>query len=191
MAPEIWWYLARATGLVAWGLALGSLLLGLALATRAMGPNPTGPWLLDLHRWLGGLAVIFTAGHVGALVADSFVTFDVGDVLIPMASAWKPGAVAWGVVAMWLMVAIEVTSLLRRRLPKRLWRSVHLTSYGLAVSATVHGVTAGTDIGHPAVAWVVLGVIAAMTFFVSYRRFAPSRRARAAVPAAATLASKA
>jgi DMSO/TMAO reductase YedYZ heme-binding membrane subunit len=185
MAPEIWWYLARATGLVAWGLAVGSLLLGLALATRAMGPNPSGPWLLDLHRWLGGLAVIFTAGHIGALVADTFVHFDLVDVLVPMASGWKPGPVAWGVVAMWLMVAIEVTSLLRRHLSKRLWRSVHLTSYVLAVSATVHGVTAGTDIGNPAVAWIVLGVIGAVTFFVAYRRFAPARRAPRVPPRAA------
>ena len=99
MAPEIWWYLARATGLVAWALAVGSLLLGLALATRAMGPKPKGPWLLDLHRWLGGLAVVFTAAHVGGLIADSYVSFDLVDALVPFAASWRPGAVAWGVSA--------------------------------------------------------------------------------------------
>jgi DMSO/TMAO reductase YedYZ heme-binding membrane subunit len=178
MAPEIWWYLARATGLVAWALAVGSLLLGLALATRAMGPKPKGPWLLDLHRWLGGLAVLFTAAHIGSLIADSYVTFDLVDALVPFAAEWKPGAVAWGVVAFWLMLAIEVTSLLMRRIPKRVWRAVHLSSYGLAVTATLHGVTAGTDVGHPAVAWTVLGAIAAASFFVAYRRFAPKKAAR-------------
>lgn len=180
IAPEIWWYLARATGLVAWGLAVGSLLVGLALATRAMGPNPKGPWLLDLHRWLGGLAVVFTAGHIAALIADSFVAFDVVDALVPFAAGWRPGAVAWGVVALWLMAAIEVTSLMMKRIPKRIWRAVHLSSYVLAVTATLHGVTAGTDVGHPAVAWVVLGSIAAATFFVAYRRVAPVRGARRA-----------
>ncbi len=178
MAPEIWWHLARATGLVAWALAVASLHLGLALATRAMGPKPKGPWLLDLHRWLGGLAVVFTAAHIGALIADSYVTFDLGDALVPFAAAWRPGAVAWGVLALWLMVAIEVTSLLMRRLPKRVWRSVHLTSYLLAVSATLHGVTAGTDVGNPAVAWTVLGSIAVATFFVAYRRLAPKKPTR-------------
>jgi DMSO/TMAO reductase YedYZ heme-binding membrane subunit len=176
MTPEIWWYLARATGLVAWALAVGSLLVGLALATRAMGPQPKGPWLLSLHRWLGGLAVLFTAAHVASLIADSFVTFDAVDVLVPFAASWKPGAVAWGVAAFWLMLAIEVTSLLMRRIPKRIWRAVHLSSYGLAVLATVHGVTAGTDAGNPAVAWVVLGTIAAASFFVAYRRFMPPRK---------------
>ena len=178
MAPEIWWYLARATGLVAWALAVGSLLVGLALATRAMGPKPKGPWLLDLHRWLGGLAVVFTALHVGALIADSYLDFSVIDAVVPFAAVWRPGAVAWGVAALWVMVPIEVTSLLMRRLPKRLWRAVHLSSYALAVMATLHGATAGTDVGHPAVAWAVLGSIAGATFFVAYRRFAPKKPAR-------------
>ena len=178
MAPETWWYVARATGLVAWALAVGSLLLGLALATRAMGSKPNGPWLLAVHRWLGGLTVLFVAAHIGALIADSFVAFDLVDALVPFAAGWKPGAVAWGVVAFWLLLAIEVTSLLMRRIPKRVWRAVHLSSYGLAVMATLHGVSAGTDVGNPAVAWTVLGVIAATSFFVAYRRFAPKKAAR-------------
>jgi DMSO/TMAO reductase YedYZ heme-binding membrane subunit len=170
MAPEIWWHLARATGLVAWALAVGSLLVGLALATRAMGSKPTGPWLLDLHRWLGGLAVVFVAGHIGSLIADSYVTFDLTDVVVPFASQWRPGAVAWGVVALWLLLAIELTSLLRRRISRRVWRSVHLCSYVLAITATVHGATAGSDVGNPAAAWTVLASVAIGSFFVAYRR---------------------
>ena len=189
MAPEIWWYLARATGLVAWALAVGSLLLGLALATRAMGSKPKGAWLLDLHRWLGGLAVVFTVAHVGGLIADSYVSFDLVDALVPFAASWRPGAVAWGVLALWVMAAIEVTSLLMRRLPKRVWRAVHLSSYLLAVAATLHGVTAGTDVGHPAVAWAILGSIAGATFFVVYRRVAPKKAARSIPARAAAKAS--
>ena len=102
-----------------------------------MGSKPKGPWLLDLHRWLGGLAVVFTVAHVGGLIADSYVSFDLVDALVPFAASWRPGAVAWGVLALWVMVAIEVTSLLMRRLPKRVWRAVHLSSYLLAVAATL------------------------------------------------------
>jgi DMSO/TMAO reductase YedYZ heme-binding membrane subunit len=152
--------------------------VGLALATRAVGTKPKGPWLLDLHRWLGGLAVVFTAMHIGALISDSFVEFRLVDAFVPFAAAWRPGAVAWGVAALWVMLGIEVTSLLMHRLPKRLWRAVHLSSYALAVMATLHGATAGTDVGHPAVAWTVLGSIAAATFFVAYRRAAPKKPAR-------------
>jgi len=176
----MWWYLSRATGLVTWGLAVASILIGLALATRALGPRPKAPWLLSLHRWVGGLTVLFTAAHIGAIVADSFVHFGVADVLVPFASSWKPTAVAWGIVAAWLLLAIELTSLQMRRLPKRVWRGIHLTSYAVAVLATVHGFTAGSDTSNPAFTWAVVGSVAAVAFFAVYRRLAPKRTVRPA-----------
>ena len=180
MDEKLWWYLARAMGLVAWGLAVTSILLGLALASRALGKKPPAPWLLALHRWTGGLTIAFTLGHVGALVADSFVHFGVADVVVPFAAAWRTTAVAWGVIAMWLLVAIEVTSLQMRRLPKRAWRAIHLSSYAVAVLSTVHAFTAGTDTRSDAFAWVAVAAIAATTFFAVYRRLAPAKAARAA-----------
>lgn len=177
--PQLWWYLARATGLVAWGAAVASILVGLALASRALGQRPRGPWLLALHRWCGGLTVVATLAHVGALVADSYVHFGVADLLVPMASDWKPGAVATGIIAMWLLAAVELTSLLQRRLSKRAWRAVHLTSYLMAVLATAHGFTAGTDTGDGAFAWATIAATGAMAFLVTYRRLAPAKAARA------------
>lgn len=178
MDPKIWWYLSRATGLVAWGLAVTSILLGLALATRALGPRPKAPWLLALHRWAGGLTVAFTGAHIAAIVADSFVHFGVVDVLVPFASSWKPAQVASGIVAAWLLVAIELTSWQMRRLPKRVWRAIHLTSYLVAILATLHGLTAGTDTTNPIFAWSMLGAMASMAFFAVYRLLAPKRAAR-------------
>ena len=67
------------------------MLWGIALATRALGPNPKAPWLLDLHRHLGGLTVLFTGIHMGALVADTYVHFGLADLLVPFASPWKTG----------------------------------------------------------------------------------------------------
>ena len=72
MNEQFWWYVSRSAGVVAWALALASVLWGIALATRALGPNPKAPWLLDLHRHLGGLTVLFTGIHLGALVADNY-----------------------------------------------------------------------------------------------------------------------
>jgi DMSO/TMAO reductase YedYZ heme-binding membrane subunit len=183
MDPKVWWYLSRATGLVAWGLAVASILVGLALATRALGPNPKAPWLLSLHRWLGGLTVLFTVGHVAAIVADSFVQFGAADVLVPFASGWKPAPVAAGILAAWLLVAVEVTSLQMKRLPKRAWHAIHLSSYLVAVLATVHGLTAGADTrDNPVFAWSVVGATAAAAFFAMYRRLAPKKPTRTIPP---------
>ncbi len=176
MNEHVWWYLARASGIVAWVLATASVVWGMALSTRALGRKPRAPWLLDLHRFLGGLTVLFVAAHVAALLADSFVSFSLVDVLVPFASSWKPGPVAWGVVAMYLLLAVEVTSLLRSRLSKKVWRAVHLTSYGVYVMASIHFVVAGTDAGALSRA-AVIGSLGLVVFFLVYVAVGPGRAA--------------
>src|SRR5437764_6890720 len=105
MTSQITWYAARASGIVAWALAAASVIWGLALSTRAMGRKPRPAWLFDLHRFLGGLALIFTGVHVGAILLDTYVHFSLVNVLVPLTGSWRPGAVAWGVVAMYLLLA--------------------------------------------------------------------------------------
>lgn len=147
IATNLAWYVARSSGLVGWTLLTASVLWGLAISTKAttFGRRPKPAWTLDLHRYLGGLATIFTALHVSAIVADSYLHFDLASILVPFASSWRPGAVAWGVVGLYLLAAVEVTSLARKRLPRRLWRMTHFASFPLFLSATAHAVTAGTD----------------------------------------------
>ena len=99
------------------------------LSTKAFPEQRRPAWLLALHRWLGGLTMSFLAIHLVALVADSYVQFGLADITVPYASEWKPGAIALGVLAMWLLVAVELTSLAMRRLPRKVWRVVHLSSY--------------------------------------------------------------
>lgn len=182
--PQIWWYLTRSSGFIAWVLSILAIMLGLALATRALGPNPRPAWLLDLHRFVGGLTVLFLAVHLGSLVADSFVHFGVADLLVPFASSWKSGAVAWGVLAFWFLLAVELSSLMMRRLPRRTWRTIHLTSYLAAVMATVHAFTAGTDADNPLVIWSVVASVSMATFFLVFRLVLPKRKQRAAARAA-------
>jgi methionine sulfoxide reductase heme-binding subunit len=98
MNSTILWYAARAGGIVAWALAAGSVVWGLALSTRALGKRPRPAWLFDLHRFLGALALIFTGVHVLAVLADSYVHFSLLNVLVPFTGAWRPVAVAWGVI---------------------------------------------------------------------------------------------
>jgi predicted ferric reductase len=143
------WYAARAAGLVGWALLSASVVWGLLISTRAsaFGKRPRPAWTLDLHRYLGGLATVFTAVHVAAVVADSYVHFSLAAVLIPFASQWRRSAVAWGVVAMYLLLAVELTSLARSHLSRRVWRATHVAAFPLWVLGTIHALTAGTDTG--------------------------------------------
>lgn len=189
--PQVWWFVTRATGIVAWAVLSASVLLGLFLSTRVLGTRPTPGWLQDLHRGTAGLGIGFTAAHMAALVADSYVHFDVVDLLVPMASSWRPVAVALGVVAMWLLVVVEATSLARRRFGHRRWRRVHMLSFVLWVAATAHFVLAGTDVAapwmFPVVVATVLTVVAATLVRVlrprGTRGARGPRRARPARPA--------
>lgn len=142
---KIPWYVARASGIVAWALILLTIVWGLLLATKVLGRKPGPAWLLSLHRYLGALAVAFVGVHVGAILLDSYTNFGVTDVLVPFTGSWHPLAVAWGIVGMYLLAAIEITSLLRHKLSNRAWHAVHLLSYFLFATTTVHMLTAGTD----------------------------------------------
>jgi len=166
MTSQLTWYAARAAGIVAWALAAGSVVWGLALSTRATGRKPRPAWLFDLHRFLGGLALVFTAIHVVAIVADTYVHFSLINVLVPFTGTWHPAAVAWGIVAFYLLLAIELTSLARAHVSKRLWRRVHFASFVLFAASTVHALSAGTDTGSRAFVLSVAaacGLVAALT----------------------------
>jgi predicted ferric reductase len=178
-STQFWWHLSRAAGIVAWSLSVIAVMWGMALSTRALGSRPRAPWLLDLHRFLGGLAVVFVGVHMLSLWADSYVTFGLAELLVPMASSWKPGAVTWGVVAFYVLIAVEITSLLMARLPRRLWRGVHMASYVVFVSGTLHLLLAGTDASNPALWWAAVISLATTVFFVMYRVTGPGRRSSA------------
>ena len=119
MSGQFPWYVARSAGLVAWALLAASVLWGLALSTKILSPQVRPNWILDLHRWLGGLALTFTGVHVVSLLFDTYVQFGLVSVLVPFATGWHPGAVAWGVVSLYLLAAVEITSLLKARIPKQ------------------------------------------------------------------------
>ncbi|NLA34675.1 MAG: ferric reductase [Actinobacteria bacterium] len=164
MNEQFWWYLTRSSGIIAWLMLTATVIWGILLATKAF-PNQRRPaWLLALHRWLAGLTLSFLAIHLVALVADSYASFGLADLTVPFASDWKPGAVALGVIAMWLLVAVELTSLAMRRLPRRFWRAVHLSSYVTFWLTSMHAAFAGTD----ATSWLYRGGAAASILAVAW-----------------------
>ena len=95
-----------------------------------------------------------------------------------MASEWRPAAVAWGVVAFWLAVAVEVTSLVRPWIPHRVWRAIHTLGFVVWVGATVHLLEAGTDAGHPLFRAVQITVISSVLALFGFRVAERLRRSR-------------
>jgi len=188
MSPQFWWYVTRASGMVAWLMLTASVIWGIVLSTKAFPEQRRPAWLLDLHRWLGGLTMAFLGLHLGSLVADNYTHFGLADLTVPYASTWKPGAVALGVLAAWVLVAVECTSLAMKRLPRRFWRFVHLTSYGAFWLTSLHAAFAGTDRAAPlyraTAASSVIAIVWSLVYRVLHRK--PARpgapRGRSSLP---------
>lgn len=159
--PHLWWYIARASGLVAWVAMTGSVLWGVLLATRVLRSIDNPAWLQELHRWLGGTALIMTGLHMVSLMLDSWAHFSIAQVLVPLAAAYRPWPVALGIVAFYLLIAVYGSSLLRSRLPRRFWKTLHYATYAAVVLVSFHAGWSGTDVGawgYRLVAFTVLGL---------------------------------
>lgn len=193
VTQKLAWYVSRSSGLITWAVVAASIIWGITLSSRLLRRRGIPAWLLDLHRYLAALAVVFTFIHMAGLVADNYVYFGWKELLIPMASAWKPGPTAWGVVGFYIVLAIETTSLLMRRMPRKYWHAVHLLAYPLFVMGTIHGFQAGTDKGNKLVQWSALLVIELVVGLTLFRAltYKPRRREATASTASTAGASRA
>ncbi len=168
MTSQFWWYVSRASGMVAAVLLALTLIWGLLITTKLIERRGLPAWLTDLHRFLGGLTVIFIAVHLAALVFDNYLVFSWSDLFVPFASSWKAGPVAWGIGAFWALVVVEGSSLLQKKMPRRAWRGLHFLSYPVALMTALHAAQAGTDSGNiwfRAVSIGLIGVLTALTIF--------------------------
>ncbi len=165
------WYVARAAGLVAFGLLTLSVWLGLAMSTR-LATRLQKP-LFGWHQTLAWTGLSMLGLHAGALLLDPTIHFGLPSVLVPFAAAWKPGAVAAGVVAGWLTAMLAVSFRLRRWIGQKGWRRLHYASFFAFVLALGHALTAGTDlkgVNGSVLAAIAAGPVVWLTF---YRILAP------------------
>lgn len=169
MNPQTWWFVIRASGLVAYALVGLTVIVGLLLSTRLLGRRPPPDWMLDWHRFLGGLGLVFTVLHIVSLLVDDYIEFRLVDLLVPFVATWRPGALALGIVAFYMAVAVQVTSLVRHRMPAGWWRRIHQLSVPLFVLATAHLLLAGTDTDHPLVLLTVGGLSGAVLLLLWFR----------------------
>ncbi len=186
MTSQFWWWVARASGMVAGVLIALTLIWGLLLTTKVIPRKGMPAWLTDMHRMLGGLSVIFLGAHLVSLFLDSYAHFAWAELFVPFQSAYRAGAVAWGIGAFWLLMVVESTSLLQRRMPRRVWRGLHYLSYPVAVMVAVHAMTAGTDSTNPAFRVVTFTLVTLLTALTAFRFFKVRRKgAPSRVPASA------
>ena len=153
------WYLTRGSGVVTLVLLTAALVLGIVTSVRWSSPRWPRFVTETLHRNVSLLVVVFLAIHVVTAVVDAFAPIRWIDAVVPFASPYRPVWLGLGAVALDLLLALAVTSLLRVRVGYTAWRAVHWTAYACWPIALVHGLGTGSDTTQ---AWMLLLDVAAV-----------------------------
>lgn len=140
------WYASRATGVVS--LVLFSLVAILGIMVNRQGRLPGLPRfaVTGLHRSLSLLTLAFLGTHIVTAIADGYAHIPWLSTIAPFTSGYERFWIGLGTVAIDLMAAVIVTSLLRDRLTPALWRAVHWLAYVCYPVIVVHSMGASRDL---------------------------------------------
>jgi methionine sulfoxide reductase heme-binding subunit len=145
MSDTILWYATRGAGVVSLILLTAVVVFGIVSAMRWQTPSWPRFLTTGFHRNLALTTMVFLALHIVTAVVDPFTALGWNAALIPFSSSYRRFWLGLGVVAIYLLLAIVVTSLLRPLFAYRSWRAVHWLTYGMWPIAVVHGAGTGTD----------------------------------------------
>src|SRR6478752_3456620 len=84
--PRGYWYLSRASALVAYGMLWMSMVLGLLMTNKMARVWPGGPTAFDLHEHTSLLGLGFALFHVLILLGDHYINYSAGELLVPFGS---------------------------------------------------------------------------------------------------------
>lgn len=173
----ITWDTARAGGFVAYVLLTLAVAAGLVMRNRWQSARWPRLVTNEVHGYLSLLALVFIVVHVLAVLVDPFTRFGLAEILVPLASHYRPLWMGLGTVALYLLLAVWVSTKLRTRIGYRAWRSVHLLAYGVYGAATVHGIATGSDTRTSWAPLLYAGSLVLVASLIGMRLLAPPSRA--------------
>lgn len=145
VGPSALWYLTRATGATTLILLTVSTVLGVVNIRRITVRGVPRFVLEGVHRNGSLLALAFLAVHVVTAVIDPFAPIRLIDAVIPFTATYRPIWLGLGTLASDLLIAVTVTSVMRRRFGYRTWRVTHWLAYVSWPIAVVHSFGTGSD----------------------------------------------
>ncbi len=145
VGPSAYWYLTRGTGAVSLVLLTVSVVLGIVGSLRVSAQLWPRFAIDTVHRDVSLLAIAVLVVHIATSVLDSFAPISLTASVIPFVSSYRPFWLGLGAVSFDLLLALAITSLVRRRLGYGRWRAVHWLAYACWPIAVLHGLGTGTD----------------------------------------------
>jgi len=158
------WYVTRGAALAAYLVLVAATALGMGISTQAF-DSVTQRWrVLDLHQVLTLLLLGLIALHLVTLVLDPFLPFDLGQLLVPFVTPYRSLAVAGGILGLYSLVIVTLSSYVRRWMSYGLWRALHYLSAITFVAVTLHGIFTGADTPTP---WMIAVYVTSSVLIVA------------------------
>jgi methionine sulfoxide reductase heme-binding subunit len=189
------WIILRAAGVAAYVAFFLSVAWGLISSTSLVTKRISKPTSTAFHATVASAGLALLAIHMVGLFVDRFVPFSLSDLVIPLKSDYRPVSVGFGIVAMYGMVVILVSSWLRKRLGTVWWRRLHLLAVPMFTLSLLHGLFAGSDSGRPWMFAMYVGTGLITLFLVIVRGltvgYRPTREPRERVATVSTVTNSA
>ena len=165
------WYVIRAAGFVAAGLLFLLMLSGIGMVTGYTYRffQPAKAWIV--HRALALALSASVLVHVTFLLFDHYVPFNIIQVLVPFASSYKRSkllgipvgslSVAMGILAMYAIAIVVLSSLGWIDTKKKLWKKLHYLSYFIVITVFFHALYTGADLTYGVFRkfWILMGAV--------------------------------
>jgi sulfoxide reductase heme-binding subunit YedZ len=182
-ANYVWWLAGRSAGMVALLLVAASVILGLAMAARAIPPRRRGE-AVRLHQHLALLSLGAIAAHGLFLLADPWLKAGVKGIVVPFAIGYCPLWTGLGILGGYLAAILGLSFYMRRRIGARLWRRMHRFTVVVYVLGLAHALGSGTDASIPTVRYAMLASVLPVLFLFALRLQRSRSRGAASRPVA-------
>jgi len=164
MTESNWLDWSSTVGLIATAVLSFNLLLGILLSTayrrsplwKRMPPFIRGVSLDDLHNWTAYIALALALAHPILLLGDKSLRYRVSDIVLPVSAPHQPLWTVLGSLALYAVIVVIVTTqkAVKRRLGFRVWKNIHLISYGTALLFVIHGIFMDPELKDRPVDWL-------------------------------------
>jgi predicted ferric reductase len=151
---QFFWAMERAAGLTAYGLLTITVVLGTVTHSGLWDKWKLRSVMSHVHQFVALLFIPFVALHLWGLLQDKSVQFTWEQVLLPLQATYRPIPVGFGILSLYGVLVLVLSSALRRYIGSKVWRALHALSFPVFILVTLHGLLAGTDSARAWGLWV-------------------------------------
>jgi predicted ferric reductase len=170
-STQIWWYVTRSAGIIAYLLMWFSMVWGLVVPSRLLKPVLDATFTVDFHEFISLLSIGFTLLHIFVLTIDRYLPYTPLQILVPFLSPYRPFWVGIGVIGFYITLLVTITFYMRSKIGVKTFRSIHILSLLGYLGVTLHGIYAGTDSPLPAMQFLYKGTALVVIFLTVYWLF--------------------